>query len=115
MSNRGLSEMTTTDGRTLCWAEFGHGAGTPIMFFHGGNDSRLAGKLLDAPAHRTAVRLICPERMPTTSADSPSRARIKSPDSIELGAHHLYETRGASLSRGNEASPVSRWGSRAAQ
>ncbi len=32
------------------------------MFFHGGNDSRLAGGLLEAAAIATGVRLICPER-----------------------------------------------------
>ena len=32
------------------------------MFFHGGNDSRLAGGLLEAAAIATGVRLICPDR-----------------------------------------------------
>ncbi|MGF1596887.1 MAG: alpha/beta fold hydrolase [Acidimicrobiales bacterium] len=54
--------MTTFDRRTLCWAEFGPEAGRPVMFFHGGNDSRLAGSLLEAEALAIGVRLICPER-----------------------------------------------------
>ena len=62
MINRERQEMTTVDGRTLCWAEFGLEAGRPVMFFHGGNDSRLAGGLLKAAAIATGVRLICPER-----------------------------------------------------
>jgi pimeloyl-ACP methyl ester carboxylesterase len=62
MINRERLEMTTLDGRTLCWAEFGLEAGRPVMFFHGGNDSRLAGGLLEAAAIATGVRLICPER-----------------------------------------------------
>ena len=62
MINRERLEMTTVDGQTLCWAEFGLEAGRPVMFFHGGNDSRLAGSLLEAAAVATSVRLICPER-----------------------------------------------------
>jgi pimeloyl-ACP methyl ester carboxylesterase len=62
MTNRQRLEMTTLDGRTLCWAEFGPEAGRPVMFFHGGNDSRLAGGLLESAAVATGVRLICPER-----------------------------------------------------
>lgn len=62
MIDRERLEMTTFDGRTLCWAEFGSEDGQPVMFFHGGNDSRLAGGLLESAAVATGVRLICPER-----------------------------------------------------
>jgi pimeloyl-ACP methyl ester carboxylesterase len=54
--------MTLADGRTLAWAEYGVPEGRCVLFFHGGNDSRLAGRLLDDAAIRAEVRLICPDR-----------------------------------------------------
>lgn len=54
--------MTLADGRTLAWAEYGVPEGRCVLFFHGGNDSRLAGRLLDDAATRAEVRLICPDR-----------------------------------------------------
>ena len=54
--------MTVPDGRLITWAEYGQADGTPVLFFHGGNDSRLAGRLLADAAERAAVRLICPDR-----------------------------------------------------
>ena len=54
--------MTLADGRTLAWAEYGVPEGRSVLFFHGGNDSRLAGRLLDDAATRAEVRLICPDR-----------------------------------------------------
>ena len=54
--------MSLADGRTLAWAEYGVPEGRSVLFFHGGNDSRLAGRLLDDAATRAEVRLICPDR-----------------------------------------------------
>ena len=54
--------LTLPDGRSLTWAEYGQADGTPVLFFHGGNDSRLAGRLLADAAERVAVKLICPDR-----------------------------------------------------
>ncbi len=53
---------TLADGRTLAWAEYGVPDGRSVLFFHGGNDSRLAGRLLADAATRANVRLICPDR-----------------------------------------------------
>ena len=54
--------MTLADGRTLAWAEYGVPDGSTVLFFHGGNDSRLAGRLLADAATQAEVRLICPDR-----------------------------------------------------
>ena len=54
--------MTLADGRTLAWAEYGVPDGRTVLFFHGGNDSRLAGRLLADAATQAKVRLICPDR-----------------------------------------------------
>ena len=40
------AQVTLEDGRTLVWVEYGVPRGPAVLFFHGGNDSRLAGRLL---------------------------------------------------------------------
>jgi pimeloyl-ACP methyl ester carboxylesterase len=55
-------KMTLSDGRTLAWAEYGVPEGGSVLLFHGGNDSRLAGRLLAGAATRANIRLICPDR-----------------------------------------------------
>lgn len=55
-------EELLTDGRMLTWAEYGRADGSPVLFFHGANDSRLDGRLLAGAATGTGVRLICPDR-----------------------------------------------------
>ena len=54
--------MTLADGRTLAWAEYGVPKGRSVLLFHGGNDSRFAGRLLAGAATRANIRLICPDR-----------------------------------------------------
>lgn len=55
-------QITLTGGRTLAYAEYGDSSGRPLFFFHGGNDSRLAGALLDETAARLGIRVIAPDR-----------------------------------------------------
>ncbi len=50
------------DGRRLAWTEYGTPGGRPVLFFHGGNDSRLAGRMLDQAARNGDVRLVCVDR-----------------------------------------------------
>ncbi len=61
MSNENR-HMELRDGRTLAWAEYGAPNGRVLFFFHGGNDSRLAGRLLAQDATRLEIRLVCPDR-----------------------------------------------------
>lgn len=56
------AQVTLEDGRTLVWVEYGVPRGPAVLFFHGGNDSRLAGRLLADASDRVGVRLICPDR-----------------------------------------------------
>jgi pimeloyl-ACP methyl ester carboxylesterase len=56
------AEFQLPDGRRLAWAEYGSGDGKPVLFFHGGNDSRLAGGLIADAARQVDVRLVCPDR-----------------------------------------------------
>jgi pimeloyl-ACP methyl ester carboxylesterase len=87
IENRGIA---LSDGRSLTWAEYGQADGTPILFFHGGNDSRLAGRLLADAAERAAVRLICPDRPGFGgSAFQPGRRLVDWPGDITDLADHL--------------------------
>ena len=54
--------ITLADGRRLGYASFGDPAGSPILYFTGGNSSRLEGGWLDAAARRGGVYLIVPDR-----------------------------------------------------
>ena len=51
-----------SDGRILGYAEYGDSLGFPIFYFHGGQESRLSSKFMDAVALRLNIRLISPDR-----------------------------------------------------
>ena len=57
-----FQQINLPDGRVLAYAEYGDGGGHPLFFFHGGNDSRLEGAILDRTARRLGVRVIAPDR-----------------------------------------------------
>ena len=81
------------DGRSLSWAEYGHGDGISVLFFHGGNDSRFAGRLLADAAERAAVRLICPDRPGFGgSTFQPGRRLIDWPSDVSALVDHLGST-----------------------
>ena len=50
------------DGRQLGFAEYGHIEGRPVLYFTGGNSSRLEGRWFTKAAQRNGVRLIVPDR-----------------------------------------------------
>jgi pimeloyl-ACP methyl ester carboxylesterase len=88
--SNGDGSLTLADGRTLTWAEYGRADGAAVLFFHGGNDSRLAGRLLADAAERAAVRLICPDRPGFGgSAFQPGRRLVDWPGDITDLADHL--------------------------
>ncbi len=87
-----LEDGSTTlpDGRSLSWAEYGLAEGTPMLFFHGGNDSRLAGRLLAGAAARAEVRLICPDRPGFGGSDfQAGRQLLDWPSDVAHLADHL--------------------------
>lgn len=49
-------------GRIMGYAEYGDPKGTPILYFHGGQESRLSSRFMDSTALKLGVRLIAPER-----------------------------------------------------
>jgi len=60
--NRQSQTIRLGDGRTLGFAEYGPTDGKPVLYFTGGNSSRLEGMWFDESAHRNNVRIIVPDR-----------------------------------------------------
>jgi pimeloyl-ACP methyl ester carboxylesterase len=78
--------ITLRDGRTLGYSEVGALHGKPLLHFHGGGCSRIEGSLLDGPAKRHGLRIICPDRPGTgLSTFSPGWQIVDWPlDVVEL-------------------------------
>lgn len=55
-------EIQLSDGRILGYSEIGDPLGFPILFFHGGNGSRLEARWFESSAIQHRVRLITPDR-----------------------------------------------------
>jgi len=51
-----------SDGRRLCYAEFGAAGGTPLLYCHGFPASRLEARIFDAAANAQNFRVIAPDR-----------------------------------------------------
>ena len=49
-------------GRVLGYAEYGDSLGYPILYFHGGQESRLSSKFMDSAAKKLNVRIISLDR-----------------------------------------------------
>jgi len=56
------SSIQLSDGRTLGFTEYGDLEGYPILYFHGGQESRLSAKFMDKTAKYLGIRIIAPER-----------------------------------------------------
>ena len=54
--------VTASNGRRLCYAEYGSPTGAPVMCFHGSPGSRVLGELFDGPARERDVRLLVIDR-----------------------------------------------------
>ena len=78
------------DGRRLAFAEWGASEGPALLFFHGGSDSRLEGKLFDALARALGIRVIAPDRPGFGASDpQPGRRFGDWPDEVFALADHL--------------------------
>ncbi|MEX1366765.1 MAG: alpha/beta hydrolase [Nannocystaceae bacterium] len=84
------SRLRLPEGRELAWSEWGTPDGWPVMFFHGGADSRLEGALLHEAALHAGVRLIAPDRPGFGASDPmPDRRFVDWPDDVHTLAEHL--------------------------
>lgn len=83
-------KIRLADDRLITWAEYGPKDGTTLLLFHGGNDSRLVGRLLEPAAEEHGVRLVCPDR-PGFGGSTflPGRRLIDWPADVRDLADHL--------------------------
>ncbi|MEP3210060.1 MAG: alpha/beta hydrolase [Maribacter sp.] len=54
--------VSLADGRILGYAEYGDPLGFPVLYFHGGQESRLSSNFMDSIAAALALRIIAPDR-----------------------------------------------------
>jgi pimeloyl-ACP methyl ester carboxylesterase len=69
--------ITLKDGRTLGYAEYGDPVGKPVLYFHGGNGSRLEGQWFADAARAQGVRLIAPDRPGFGLSDFASERQLR--------------------------------------
>ena len=62
MKTSEIESIRLPDGRRLAYSEYGDPQGRPLFFFHGGNDSRLVGEIIDRSAFDQGMRIIAPDR-----------------------------------------------------
>ena len=62
MTDKLHQTIQLTDGRTLGYAELGNSDAFPILFFHGGNGSRLESQWFKSAVEHHDIRLISPDR-----------------------------------------------------
>lgn len=78
------------DGRTLGFAQYGSSTGQPVLYFCGGNSSRLEGRWFDQAAKLQNVNLIVPDRPGFGLSDFlPNRTFLMWPDDVSQLADSL--------------------------
>ena len=82
------NHLKLSDGRRLCWAEYGDPEGKPIFLFHGNPGSRLSwGAMPGAPFIKHA-RLVAPDRPGYGQTDfCPQALECWPKDMVELADH----------------------------
>ncbi len=82
--------LKLSDGRSLCYCEFGDNNGTPIIYCHGFPSSRLEARLAAEAAQKLNIRLIAADRPGLgQSSPQPDRHFKDFPDDIVALADHL--------------------------
>src|SRR6185295_2497152 len=61
-TNRSAQLLKLSDGRMLCYAEYGDPQGKPLLYFHGGPGSRLDMAPAEATFLEHGIRMIAPDR-----------------------------------------------------
>lgn len=82
--------LDLSDGKRLCWTEYGNPGGAPVLLFHGNPGSRLCWGAMPGAPFLPGVRLIAPDRPGYGRTDFKPRALERWPgDMVEL-ANHLH-------------------------
>lgn len=82
------SLLRLSDGRDLCWEEYGDRNGTPVFVFHGNPGSRLAWGAMPGTPFLEGIRLVAPDRPGYGRTEFKPRALERWPnDVLELSDH----------------------------
>lgn len=83
-----MSLLELSDGKHLCWAEYGDPEGKPVFLFHGNPGSRLAWGAMPRTPFMPGVRLVAPDRPGYGKTDFKPHALERWPqDMVELADH----------------------------
>ena len=83
------SFLQLSDGKQLCWAEYGSPDGQPVFVFHGNPGSRLAWGVMPGSPFIEGVRLVAPDRPGYGQTDFKPLALERWPNDIVELADHL--------------------------
>jgi pimeloyl-ACP methyl ester carboxylesterase len=81
--------LTLSDGKQMCWAEYGDPAGTPVFLFHGNPGSRLAWGAMPHSPFVPGARIVAPDRPGYGRTDFKRRALERWPADVAELADHL--------------------------
>lgn len=83
-----MNLLELSDGKRLCWAEYGDPKGKPVFVFHGNPGSRLAWGAMPRTPFLPGVRLVAPDRPGYGQTEFKPHALERWPqDMIELADH----------------------------
>ncbi len=83
MTTRDENFIHLSDGRRLCFAEYGNPDGVPVFMFHGNPSSRLSWGHIPGSPFRPDLRLIAPDRPGFGRSDfQPGRRLVDWPDDV---------------------------------
>jgi pimeloyl-ACP methyl ester carboxylesterase len=90
MTNKTNQTIKLQDGRQLGYARYGAPSGKPVLYFTGGNSSRLEGKWFEETAQQQNIDLIVPDRPGFGLSDfQPGRRFLDWPDDVAQLANAL--------------------------
>ena len=79
------------DGRQLSYAIYGDSMGTPIFYFHGGQESRLSASFMHETAAQLGIKIIAPDRPGIgKSSPHPERSFVDWADDVDQLADALH-------------------------
>ncbi len=81
--------LKLSDGRQICYAEYGNPGGVPIFLFHGNPGSRLCWGLIPGSPFLPKIHIIAPDRPGYGLTDFHRRAILNWPNDIVELAEHL--------------------------
>ena len=83
--------FSLSDGRKVCWEEYGDERGKPVFYLHGWPGSRYRSSFYDKLGKKLKIRIISPDRPGYGKSDyKEGRTLLDYPDDIAELADHLH-------------------------